>query len=1267
MSQHKTDAEIIAKTRNTSRFFVETRHIAWALLVATCVWGVYGYFTMPQRKDPEVQVRLAVALTPWRGASAEKVEQLVTKKIEERIAGNATVTKIESISRTGLSVVYVELDEKLKEAGKQFDDIKLKLDAIHDLPDGAGPINFIKDFGDTAALMLTVASPRASEIEVELRAKAIQQAIEQAREQAPAENVRQASSLSLLPQSAAGESARQAGGLSDSRATLVVCFPQSLALQAVRRDRDLMVEYLAERKMARDMRAIEGAGFTGIDAATDVDDAALLEAARQFVSERLQAAELHPDAWRPVVIREPQTTQAKLAAVAGDKYSYRELDEFTDLIEKSLETIPMVSKVSRTGTLDEKVFLFYSQERLAAYGIGPSMLPDALSARNITTPGGQLEAGGKNLTIDPSGEFKSEQEIAETSITSSSSGAPVYLRDLVDVVRGYDSPPRFLNFYNWRDANGEWRRTRAITLSAQMRSGEQIAKFGEAIDATLNDLKKRLPEDLVMARTSDQPLQVKENVSLFMNSLYEAIILVVIVSLIGFWEWRSALIMALSIPITLAMTFGMMSALGIDLQQVSIATLIIALGLLIDDPVVAGDAIKRDLAAGHKPIIAAWLGPTKLAKAILYATIANIVAYLPFLFVGGATGEFLYSLPVALTCSLVASRIVSMTFIPLLGYYLLRPKSESAPRSVASEVSTTSRRRKLRSLPLAVLTRLRLTSPRSEDRRKRGFAAWYYRIGDAAINHRWKALAISVALLALGGFFMSQLKQQFFPKDLSYLSYVDVWLPEDAPLGATNEAARQAEEAIREVAREYGREHSEDGRPREVLQSVTTFVGGGGPRFWFSVAPELQQLNYAQIIIQVKDKHDTAHLIEPLQKALSARVAGARVDARQLDSGKAVGLPIAIRLSGEDIGLLRAQAEHVKEIFRSVPLATRVRDDWGDESFTVKLLTDADRANLAGVSNFDVAAASATAMSGYPVTTLRDGDKQIPVVARLRMEERAQLADINNLYVHSSQSATRVPLRQVSSIEYGMQIEKLRRRNQFRTITVSCFPIEGALPSEVMSAARERLEAFAGALPPGYKMEIGGEEEDQVKGFKDLTVVLAISVAAIFLALVFQFKHAIKPLIVFAAIPFGMVGALAALWVMGAPFGFMAFLGCVSLVGVIVSHVIVLFDFIEEAHERGAPLREALLDAGILRLRPVLITAGATVIALFPLAAHGGPLWEPMCYAQIGGLSVATFVTLLLVPVIYAIFALDLKLVKWEKIDERATADFQSQATSEIS
>jgi multidrug efflux pump len=1192
---HKSDQEMIQHTHNTARYFVETRQISWVLLVATVLWGVYGYFNMPQRKDPDIPVRQAVALTPWPGSSAEKIEQLVTKKIESKMAENVRVSKIESISRTSVSVVYVELDEDIKDSAKELDDISLRLNSITDLPEGAGPINFIRDFGDTSALMLTVASPKVSDTEVRIRSESIRKAIERVRSRHPQ---------------------------SSGDFTILYCYPVAISPDTIRRAFDLFTKYTAQTNLLSNLELVEGSGFTALNGSTSLSDEQIFTLTRQFVREKMQASEFHPDTWDPILIRDPKDSEARLKAAAGDKYSYKALDQFTDLIEKTVKTIPLVSKVARSGILGEEIYLEYSQERMASYGLQPGKLPDILKARNITLAGGILESSGKNLTIDPSGEFKNEREIGNVLIRSGDSGS-IYLRDLVDITRSYALPARYLNFYNWQDKLGEWHRSRAVTLSIQMRSGEKIAEFGEEIDRTLDDLKKRLPEDLVLARTSDQPLQVEESIELFMDSLLEAVVLVVIVSLIGFWEWRSALLMALSIPLTLAMTFGFMMALGIDLQQVSIATLIIALGLLVDDPVVAGDAIKRDLALGHPPIVAAWLGPTKLANAIMYATATNIAAYLPFLLLSGDTGKFIFTLPIVITCSLVASRLVSMTFIPLLGYYLLKPKAET---------------------PI-------------EERRQKGFPAFYYRVGSFAIEHRWKVLFASFLFLILGGVIFSHLKQQFFPKDLSYLSYVDIWLPEDAPLSATNQTAMQAERVIRESLDEYGKAHPVDGKPAQVLKSLTTFVGGGGPRFWFSVSPELQQLNYAQIIIQVQDKHDTGRVVGILQNALSGLIAGARVDVRQLESGKAVGLPVAIRISGEDIPTLRAIAEKVKGAFRAVPAAGRIRDDWGTESFSVQLKIDPDRANLAGITNLDVAAASATAINGYQVSSLREGDKEIPVVARLRMEERAQLGDIKNLYVYSLSGTQKVPLTEVSHIEYGMKEEKIRRRNQFRTITVSCTPLGTTLPSEIMKAARKQLMDIQKNIPPGYRLEIGGEEEDQVKGFRDLSVVLGISAAMIFLALVIQFKHAFKPLIVFAAIPYGMVGALIALGVMRSPFGFMAFLGIVSLVGVIVSHVIVLFDFIEEAHQEGEPLKQALLDAGIMRLRPVLITVGATVIALFPLAAHGGPLWEPLCYAQIGGLSVATFITLLLVPVIYAICVLDLKVVKWEAVHPAETAE----------
>ena len=1191
---HTSDkSEITPDHQTIARFFTEKRQIAWVLLGMTMLWGVYGYFMMPKRKDPEYAQRYAVTICPWPGASAERIEQLVTRKIEEKIAQNARVEKIESVSRTSVAVVYVTLNENTRDTAREFDDIRLRLDNIRDLPEGAGPVQFSKDFGETAALMLTVASPRLGEVELSARARSVEQAIIQTRAQSPSVTAQE-------------------------RATLIIGMPLALSPQRSSRASEMLLAYVNELKMSDDPRPMSGPGFIGVDLSGEHDDGEVLEHLQQFVREKLQVTGFQPDVWPPVVIREPDQAQRKLAAIAGDKYSYRELDDYTDLIARTLQTIPQVSRVTRSGVLKETVFLDYSQERLASYGLQPGRIPQLLGARNTTLPGGVLEINDKNLTIDPSGAFKSEKEIGEVLIATTAGGSPVYLRDAAEISRGYENPPRFLNHYTWRDANGQWQRTRAITLAVLMRPQQQIADFGHAIDETLASLRQRLPEDLILARTSDQPLQVAENLSLFLRSLYEAIILVVLVALVGFREWRSALLMALSIPLTLAMTFGLMKLFNLDIQQVSIASLIIALGLLVDDPVVAGDAIKRELAEGKPPRLAAWLGPTKLGRAILYATITNIVAYMPLLLVEGTVGQFIYAIPVVLTCSLIASRIVSMSFIPLLGFYLLRPAKKPEPTLA--------------------------------EMRERGFTGLYYRVGVWALNRRWLVLGSSLVFLAAGLLLLTTLKREFFPKDRAYLSYVDLYLPEDSPLSATGQAAQRAEEVIRETAAQFGREHpGKDGRPREVLESLTTFTGGGGPRFWFSVAPEQQQLNYAQIIIQVRDKRDTAALAAPLQQALSAQVPGARIDVRQLETTKPIGLPVQIRLSGENAQTLREQAELVKAVLRQIPAADRIRDDWGDENFVVNLEVDADRANLTGISNLDVAASSATGVSGLPVTTLREGDKQIPVVVRLRPEERAQLSDIQSLYVYSLQGTNKVPLEQVSQISYRMTTEKIRRRNQFRTITVGCAPVPGVLPSQVMNAAREKLSEIAASLPPGYKLEIGGEEEERKKGFKQLGIVMAVSVLAIYLALVMQFGNAIKPLLVFSAIPFGLVGALIGLALMKAPFGFMAFLGVASLIGVIVSHVIVLFDFVEERREAGAPLREALLDAGLARLRPVFVTVGATIFGLVPLALNGGPLWEPLCYAQIGGLLLANYVTKLLVPALYAIFVEDLKIIRWER------------------
>jgi multidrug efflux pump subunit AcrB len=1190
VSHNKSDQEFVAKTHNTARFFTEQRHVAWILLIGVVMWGVFGFMKMPKSKDPVVPVGIAAAFCVWPGAPAERIEQLITKRIEAKIAENANVDRIESNTRNSVVVIFIYLKQNVVDTAKVFDDIALKLGTIRDLPQLSGPVQFIKDFGDTSTLLLTVASPKVDDIELELRAATIQRAIESVRAKVTTE----------LP-----------------RVTIVSCFPSGVSATAVRRIATSIGPQFDELGLGSDMKVTSGPGFLGVDIATEHNDEEIIAQLNQLLLTKVKMAELHPDVWPLTVVRDPKDTLTQLKKVAGDRYTYRELDEFTDQIQRRLQTVPVVSKVTRTGVLPEMIYLHYSQERLASYGASIRGLDQVIGARNITFPGGVIEADGKNITINPSGEFKSEDEIGDLLIGASEGGAPVYLRDIVEIERSYQSPPQFLNELTTRDANGEFQRSRAITLSVQMRNGEQISEFRRTVDAALAGVSALLPEDLILKRVSDQPVQVDENTSLFMRSLYEAIVLVVLVAFVGFWEWRSALLMALSIPITLAMTFGMMVVLKLDIQQVSLATLIIALGLLVDDPVVAGDAIKRSLSEGWKPLVAAWLGPTKLATAIMFATVTNIVAYLPMLILTGDIGRFIYSLPVVLTCSLVASRIVSMAFIPLLGYYLLR-----APKK--------------KELPI-------------EERREVGFARWYSGVARWAIENRLLVLILSLVPL-VGGFSTAAfLKLSFFPKDHGYIAYIDVWLPEDAPLSSTRQICAQADRIIRRVTGEYEKEHGKDGKSREILDSITAFIGGGAPRFWFSVFPEQQQLNYAQLLVKVTDKDAKHELVPQLQYALASEIAGARLDVRELENGKAVNYPIAARISGEDIPRLREYAEKLKDIYRKIDVADRIRDDWGADSFSVQLRVDPDRANVANITNLDVALSSAAGMNGAPIGALREGDRQIPIVARLRAEERTQVGDIQNLYVYSFHGKEKVPLRQVSSISYSLETERIRRRNHYRTITVWCFAAEGHLPSEVMKIAGPKIEALAASLPPGYSLEIGGEQEEQEAAFSELGIVLVLSVIGIFLALVVQFRNAVKPLIVYAAIPYGVAGAVATLALFRMPFGFMAFLGIVSLIGVIVSHIIVLFDFIEERHAEGSNLEDALIDAGILRLRPVAITVGATVLGLVPLVLHGGPLWEPLCLAQIGGLTVATVLTLLLVPVLYAIFVLDLKLVKWDE------------------
>lgn len=1199
----------------TSQFFVYKRPVAWTALVATLLWGWYAYRAMPQRHDPSIPIRMATIVTLYPGADAKQVEQEVTRKIENQVGQCGKVEKVYSLSRQSLSVVFVELFDSVRDPESVWQDLEGRLAQIPDLPTVFGrPVRpqINKDFGETSAILLTISSPKVSDFEVHQRAESIRKAVENWRQSRPPKE-------------------------QSDRWTAVLIYPNTVARSYVLWIGNSFLRRMSEKKLIEDAQFVEapGAGCLDFRLAPGKQIDQVVRESLLWQKDTIGTGLSHPDMWAGTLVHDLSTLESKLRDSlldplgGADRYTYRELRRFADLIRDRFKRYPTIGKVEEIGVQEETINLYYSNYRLSALDVSPQMLAARLQRRNIRLPGGRIETPTQMVVVHPSGEFQNEQELGEV-VVDSRGGQSLYLRDLVDIVRGYEDPPSVMNYRTVKvdaknppeakmpgeavfshppdqkvppPADAKLQTTRAITLSVRQIQGTHIAEFARDVKMAMDSLRGVLPDDLQIELTHNEPGDVRRKILDFDRNLIEAVVIVVLVALV-FMEWRSALLVAVSIPLTVAMTLGFCQILGIDLQQVSIAAMIIALGLLVDDPVVAGDAINREIAAGHRRDVAAWLGPQKLARAILYATVTNCIAFLPLLLVKGRVGDFIYSLPVVVVASLVSSRIVSMTFIPLLGYYLLRGQQGFEAGG--------------------------------QEGRKARIAGLYRRFCTWCLDHKAIVLSTCGVLLALGMAAIPLLGTSFFPKDIHDVFTVNVYLAEGTPLRETRN----------EVLRVIGNIEKLEGKN---IRAYTTFVGQGGPRFWLSIVPEQRADNYAQILVHTVDPWKTQAVVGRLKRSLPPTIASARITIEQLETGPPIGVPVQIRIFGDDIAALRRIAAETKQRLRELPYAENIHDDWDGDVFQVAVTIDPTKANLsAGISNEDVAMLLQTGLSGTPVTSLREEDRQIPIVFRLRSDERSRIENLGNLDVVSSLTNARVPISQIAQISTKMVTPKIRRRDFQRCITIKCDAAPGVLPSRIVNAMQPWLAQQARQWPPSYRFEFGGEYEEQVKGFQSIALALVVSMVMIYLALVLQFNSVTKPLVVFAGVPFGMIGGILGLLPMDTPFGFMAFLGVASLGGVIVSHVIVLFDYIEEACERGEPLHQAVVDSALVRLRPVLVTVLATVGGLIPLAIEGGPLWQPMCYVQIAGLLLATVVTLGIVPVVYVTFVESLGLIRWE-------------------
>ncbi len=1192
-----------------ARYFVEHREVGWLVLVLVLLWGAFAYTRLPQQEDPEIPERRAVLVTPFPGAGAAKVESLVTQKLEEKLNELECVEELKSQSRLGVSILYITQRPARKAVvDQQWDRIRAKVAEVR-LPAGCGAPALDTDFGKTVTLLFALTSPPAAEGEVAARAALVRQRLERLRAGTPARD----------------------------RAAVGAFFPPDFDTEHLGRFQGRFVEALLAAGLATAPPRLErGASWLLADFPTAAGRAELEAFLSRF---RRQVAgsdgELHPDFGGPFVLMGGDDDATVLEAVrrtTPPRYAYRELERAAEALRDELKQVPSVGRVRLLGNVPEVVYLLYSLLNVEGYRLDPALVIQAIATRNAIIPGGVLRTEGQSFPVQLTGEFgtpdpvegrrRFAEDLRQTVIgvagprgleawsrATAGGGLPVYLRDLFEVRPGYENPVSFqVDVLHRERPEQPLTPRRAVLLAVEMKSGHIIGRFDREVQAAVEAFQRtgppRLPEGVEVQRLSDQPAAVAQRIGLFTRCFFEAVAVVVLVAL-WFMDGRSALVVAAAIPLTLALTLIGMDLLGVPLHQISIASLILALGMLVDDPVVASDGINRELAQGRPRGVAAWLGPFKLRRAILYATVINIAAFLPLAGLPGDKGAFIWALPAVVTLALVASRLVSMTFVPLLGYYLLcgQQSWEAGPT--------------VRAFPLF----------RPVDRALAALLPRYRRALERALERPGRVLLTAYGVLALSLGLAPFLGQQFFPPAERNQLLVDIELPGSASIVQTREVCREVMRVLAE---------------QPEIRSAAVFSGGTAPQVYYNLSPREPAPFLGQVLLNTWRAEQVPALLPRLRERLDRTIAGARCVVRQFEQGPPVEAPIQVRLTGPDPDTLRGLADRVAAALRAAG-GYQVHDDLGRRVPTLQIDIDQERANSLGISNARIGELAQSAFLGLRVTELRDGDHLIPVVIRLRAEDRNEADKIRTLYVRSGRDEL-VPLDSIARLRLNPEYATLPHFNQLRAVTVKAYAPAGELASRVLNRARADLRALP--LPAGYRLELAGEDQELRRSRAEMGVVMAVSLALITLALVMQFRSVTKALVVLLTVPLGLIGSLVGLTLFQAPLGFMALLGMVSLAGVIVSHIIVLNDFLEEARAEGLELKAALVRAGLVRLRAVLVTVLATVGGLIPLTLAGGELWRPLTAVHIFGLLLATGLTLGVMPTLYSVFATRLRLIR---------------------
>jgi len=893
-------------------------------------------------------------------------------------------------------------------------------------------------------------------------------------------------------------------------------------------------------------------------------------------------------------------------ALSGDGFSAAEVKVHADRVRQTLLRVPDVAKVQLFGVQDEKVFIDVSQKKIAQMGLDMGAVLAQLGQQNAVESAGTMQSPQDVVQVRVGGQFQKLDDLRAMPIRGVS-GAQVRLGDIAEVSRGYVDPPSVKVRHEGQEV---------IALGVSMAKGGDIIALGHALDGTVKQIEAALPAGLTLKQVQDQPAAVSKSVNEFIKVLIEAVVIVLAVSFLSLglhkrpgqhplWRrWtldiRPGLVVGITIPLVLAVTFLAMNYFGIGLHKISLGSLIIALGLLVDDAIIAVEMMVRKMEEGYDKFRAATFAYELTAMPMLTGTLITAAGFLPIGIAKSVTGEYTFAIFAVTVIALIVSWVASVYFVPYLGAWLLRSPAHVHHPGASGETAHHDAEEMFDS-PFY--------------RRFRRWVTW-------CVTHRWKTMGITIALFVLGIVGMGKVQQQFFPDSSRPEILVDLWLPEGAPYSASEEVAKRVEKRL---AQEEG------------VSSVTTWVGSGVPRFYLPLDQVFPQSNVSQLIVLPRDLKVRETLRVKLPALLAQEFPEIRGRVKLLPNGPPVPYPVQFRVVGTEPVALRQKAEEVKAAMRQNISTRGVNDNWNESVKTVRLEVDQAKARALGVTSQSIAQASRTLLSGAPVGQFREGDKLIDIVLRQPLSERDTLSDLGQAYVPTA-SGKSIPLMQIARPVLGWEPGVMWREGRQYAITVQSDIAEGMQGATVTAQLQPELDKlqarWAAQGQPDYRIQVAGAVEQSSKGSASIAAGVPIMLFITFTLLMLQLQSFSRSVLVFLTGPLGMAGVAASLLALNRPFGFVALLGVIALMGMIQRNSVILIDQIEQDRAAGMEPWRAIVESAVRRLRPIVLTAAAAVLAMIPLSRS--VFWGPMAVAIMGGLIVATALTLLALPAMYA-------------------------------